>query len=46
MAIKYSSVPDSLFTNVEGNGIEFKDSDYSAWQSTRISGGLMGSINV
>jgi hypothetical protein len=34
MAIKYSSVPDSLFTITEGNGIEFKDLDYSAWQST------------
>jgi hypothetical protein len=34
MAIKYSSVPDSLFAITESDGIEFKDLDYSAWQST------------
>ena len=34
MAIKYSFVPDSLSSIERGNGIEFKDLDYSAWQST------------
>ena len=27
MAIKYSSVPDSLYSIERGNGIEFKDLD-------------------